>query len=783
MVGPSPEELAARPDNYATWNANDKRKWTNSYRKSNPPPKDTTEDSRTGRATRAGTSKSGTQKVASEKTDADGNRRKRKRNDSTGTVNTGPPKKSTRPIARRFPAASVSKRNETQGKGKQKRDRNEPEADDDDPGDTESSDSDDDVEDEEALEDDDERLAMLEAYPEKLRKNLESERPRFIKTSSASSSSAAPAKKSTKATTTSKTRSSISAGSQVVVAEGRGLGYSQRGGTSKGKEKAPSRYAASFHGSPSADDSRENTRDKNVDGEPRQRLYSPVDKDSDRKGSSNNDGLENEIPAGSSEDPIQRRNGPPTPKAHTDRNSRTRVGRATSSSGVPAKESSKATTASKTRSSISAGSQVVVAEGRGLGYSQRGSTSKGKEKAPSRYAASCHDTPSADESRGNTRDKNVDGEPQQRSYSPVDEDSDREGSSDKDGLENGLPTGSSKGSIGRGKGQATRTHDKLRALSVSAKKHDHRAADGAANDSTTADADANDNDSSAIVAVTSSKRWPSYTNVRSRPGEKPGLHDQRAELRRVVKAAMNTYFGYLVAVDAYPDPATRQMVIKGLLKRAAGKLLEKQIADRINNDRTDWMRLVIGMIENRVSQFRSKVKKAANEYVLHDYDITDGCGPRAIAWSQNNAYIFPGDVEDPGSLKKGRPYDRPVFAQVIREAFFSGRCPLASQNPQIFGNEEEGEELSIPIAMLAFAAVGVLSIIQDWTTGKKKQRDFAQDTFVNTYKNHIATLEGLEIDKPRYFDQLMTSLYVNASDNRRQGGTAFSDVDMSAIES
>ncbi|EIN04774.1 hypothetical protein PUNSTDRAFT_75770 [Punctularia strigosozonata HHB-11173 SS5] len=251
--------------------------------------------------------------------------------------------------------------------------------------------------------------------------------------------------------------------------------------------------------------------------------------------------------------------------------------------------------------------------------------------------------------------------------------------------------------------------------------------------------------------------WPQYTWLVKPPrGKRYGLDDQNERMRAVIQEALNSIHTDLCFVNAFPSFADKTRMVSKALVTAAQKLGYRSIRGRLEAPgQRQWFKNLSGIVFNRISTFRTKVKAAA---VLH-FTSYLGIKPRdkaAVAkWIADDSFIYPGSTEG---------YRSPVIKAVIAEAFFSKGNAIGSQNPEMFPSSRTDlpDEKEIPAPMVALAATAILCALESYKEGYFEKCPFTASKYKSAYESHLGSLLHLRKNGLAAYHFLMHELYNDA---------------------
>ncbi|KAJ3916646.1 hypothetical protein F5877DRAFT_80700 [Lentinula edodes] len=177
-----------------------------------------------------------------------------------------------------------------------------------------------------------------------------------------------------------------------------------------------------------------------------------------------------------------------------------------------------------------------------------------------------------------------------------------------------------------------------------------------------------------------------------------------------------------------------------------GNNISSQVSRRIGNERADL--------------------KAHSSIILQAFGLVNNTGRlEAGVLARRRTYYYP---EMPNGMPDYRkPFEHPVFASFLREAFFSSTyySSIVRRNFHLFKSSisEKSEELEVTKGMVALAAAAIHACLHDYSTGMKSS--FPAPELDGVWGLAIDILEGIESRNHSKYHRLMHKLFVEATGN------------------
>ncbi|KAJ3886235.1 hypothetical protein GG344DRAFT_81916 [Lentinula edodes] len=173
----------------------------------------------------------------------------------------------------------------------------------------------------------------------------------------------------------------------------------------------------------------------------------------------------------------------------------------------------------------------------------------------------------------------------------------------------------------------------------------------------------------------------------------------------------------------------------------------------------------IPLVSRRIGNERADLK-AHSSIILQAFGLVNHAGRlEAGALARRRTYYYP---EMPNGMPDYRkPFEHPVFASFLREAFFSSTyySSIVRRNFHLFKSSisEKSEELEVTKGMVALAAAAIHACLHDYSTGMKSS--FPAPELDGVWGLAIDILDGIESRNHSKYHRLMHKLFVEATGN------------------
>ncbi|KAN0132479.1 hypothetical protein V8E53_009738 [Lactarius tabidus] len=255
--------------------------------------------------------------------------------------------------------------------------------------------------------------------------------------------------------------------------------------------------------------------------------------------------------------------------------------------------------------------------------------------------------------------------------------------------------------------------------------------------------------------------WPKAPFLPAGPGQRNiRINAQPTHLKDILKHAIKCLIrdcafkhGY-IPVDSQTECLVRILVL-------SAKALDRPYYTEWVQKDTVIQGVVCDLLMGRVSQYRTNIKRIAFSLVTHGYSLSDNQTEREKQVESlllKDKFIF---EPKEGGINPKKPFHHPVIIKTIHEAFFKRRrsSSLAQKYPDLFTSSIDTgagvDELELPPAMVAMAAVAVHASLDEKVTGL----DFNADIYEDSYNTFIAFLDEIRTQKLPAYHRLMSDLY------------------------
>ncbi|KAI0704545.1 hypothetical protein C8Q76DRAFT_697139 [Earliella scabrosa] len=248
--------------------------------------------------------------------------------------------------------------------------------------------------------------------------------------------------------------------------------------------------------------------------------------------------------------------------------------------------------------------------------------------------------------------------------------------------------------------------------------------------------------------------------VLSKNGGRLKLKKQRPRVAQVARRAVDNIQANVCLTNAFPDGAekTTDFARKALLK-AAKDLGDQEIVRRLKRD-GPYCKKLTSIPVQRIPNFRGKVKRVTDAIAGNVYNLRPGDVQNVNFLQEGIRHIFPNNPAQQ-TVDGTKPYGIPVFAQVLRNAFFRDERSFGYRVVDRFESSlaDEPNEKEIPAAMLALVSTALYASIGDYRNIHYKAGEFKANLFLDVYRQNMQTLSELKAERPRNYHNLMHNLY------------------------
>ncbi|KAI0716909.1 hypothetical protein C8Q76DRAFT_795146 [Earliella scabrosa] len=248
--------------------------------------------------------------------------------------------------------------------------------------------------------------------------------------------------------------------------------------------------------------------------------------------------------------------------------------------------------------------------------------------------------------------------------------------------------------------------------------------------------------------------------VLSKNGGRLKLKKQRPRVAQVARRAVDNIQASVCLTNAFPDGAekTTDFARKALVK-AAKDLGDQEIVRRLKRD-APYCKKLTSIPVQRIPNFRGKVKRVTDAIAGNVYNLRPGEVQNVNFLQEGLRHIFPINPAQQ-SVDGTKPYGIPVFAQVLRNAFFRDERSFGYRVVDRFESSlaDQPDEKEIPAAMLALVSTALYASIGDYRNVHYKAGEFKANLFLDAYRQNMQTLSELKAERPRNYHNLMHNLY------------------------
>ncbi|TBU22113.1 hypothetical protein BD311DRAFT_676836 [Dichomitus squalens] len=261
-----------------------------------------------------------------------------------------------------------------------------------------------------------------------------------------------------------------------------------------------------------------------------------------------------------------------------------------------------------------------------------------------------------------------------------------------------------------------------------------------------------------------------YTIVTAAPGAPILLNPQHLHIRAIIRATIPRLEVFLLTEHAFPDHFTASQFIRTALIEAAQTFKYLGLGRRLNDDQ-EFINPLVVLTKQRISSFRSVVKKCAESNVVAHYPLATSPDTTALVnglfeWL---TYIYP--YTEQASTTNGKrtvPWNKPYLndcvVAVLRAAFFTGPHSIVNAAPAIFTSTlpQRQDECEVPMVMVALVGTAIHAALSDWKSGLNKSQRFSTDAYLDVYNEHIVLLKGIKSENARGYHIMMHRLFTRA---------------------
>ncbi|KAH9013244.1 hypothetical protein EDB84DRAFT_1568754 [Lactarius hengduanensis] len=269
--------------------------------------------------------------------------------------------------------------------------------------------------------------------------------------------------------------------------------------------------------------------------------------------------------------------------------------------------------------------------------------------------------------------------------------------------------------------------------------------------------------------------WPDETNLRSAIPRRPKLTEQTKFLRDIITASFPHLRASIMIYNAFPDAAlVGTFVLRAFLAATSHNLHAVHVHQRILHDHVYLSKMIV-LPRARITVFRAEVKDRCVAAVALLINVNDS--PALIAdlidrqLNDNYNYIFPRRSNSLNILSaapaRRLPYRSNIITSVIRDLFFTGPVPFATQHRDLFPTQPGVNgtvAYEIPKSMLALVSTAgfpdarepcaafqdaakarVVRVIQTTSPAPKNWSRWHEEVSANQYVMDYFSSEELDI--------------------------------------
>ncbi|KAH9002141.1 hypothetical protein EDB86DRAFT_3100970 [Lactarius hatsudake] len=157
--------------------------------------------------------------------------------------------------------------------------------------------------------------------------------------------------------------------------------------------------------------------------------------------------------------------------------------------------------------------------------------------------------------------------------------------------------------------------------------------------------------------------------------------------------------------------------------------------------------------------------------------------------NDNYNYIFPRRSNSLNILSappsRHLPYRSNIITSVIRDLFFTGPVPFATQHRELFPTHPGVNgtvAYEILKSMLALVSTAYYAALHEWSSGKRQQQNFTADGSADVYWSHLTSLNSIETEHKSSYHIMMMDIYQLAASSIGQTAILVPSLDISTLE-
>ncbi|KAF9005406.1 hypothetical protein BDQ17DRAFT_1352996 [Cyathus striatus] len=254
--------------------------------------------------------------------------------------------------------------------------------------------------------------------------------------------------------------------------------------------------------------------------------------------------------------------------------------------------------------------------------------------------------------------------------------------------------------------------------------------------------------------------WPAHAPlVLSSTGKILGLRNQQESIRFLLEETLKFETIKLLKDDGWPEfqhrDAFLQDVITAGVKRNSSVRGMSDIKRRLERD-PDFCTKLSNLATHRIPLIRKPIKtNAAAQISIYELGIGKKYQERVTSLLENGGlYFFSGKWSNGSTwvLKPDEPYLNPAISETLKNSFFSYPASIGHEVVTKYNKEiDKMDEPELLIAMVALGATAVFASLWEWKDGIKTTKHFDGSLIVETYRDHVETIEVMQKESPNGF--------------------------------
>ncbi|KAH9021346.1 hypothetical protein EDB85DRAFT_2152464 [Lactarius pseudohatsudake] len=288
--------------------------------------------------------------------------------------------------------------------------------------------------------------------------------------------------------------------------------------------------------------------------------------------------------------------------------------------------------------------------------------------------------------------------------------------------------------------------------------------------------------------------WPDKTNLRSAIPRRPKLTEQTKFLRDIITASFLHLRASIMIYNAFPDAAlVGTFVLRAFLAATSHNLHAVHVHQRILHDHVYLSKMIV-LPRACITVFRAEVKDRCVAAVALLINVNDSLALIADLidrqLNENYNYIFPRRSNSLNILSAvpahRLPYRSNIITSVIRDLFFTGPVPFATQHWDLFPTQPGVNgtvAYEIPKSMLALVSTVYYAALHEWSSGKCQQHNFTAEGSSDVYESHMRSLGKIEAERKSTYHIMMIDIYQLAASSIGQTAISVPTLDISTLNS